>query len=104
MHLGDFNQDGFDDFAIGGKRTDIGAEDTGSLYIYLGPIPALEISNYHARIAGINPFDQISVSMTHSDIDNDGYTDIIVGGRMEQDGTVNQGRVYVFSGQGLLTP
>ncbi len=100
---GDFNNDGYNDFAIGAKRSDIRAEDTGALYLYLGPLADDDYTDFHGRISGINPFDQITVSMTHYDLDQDSWSDFLIGGRLEME-TVNQGRVYVFSGKELFSP
>lgn len=101
---GDFNKDGYDDLAIGipGSRS-----YQGSVAIYFGSANGLSFRA--AQILTNEPnrglplaatYDAFGTMLTAADVNNDGYSDLIIGVR---NGPQNEGMVTVFLGrrQGL---
>ena len=91
--VGDVNQDGYADVVVGAHRDGIG----GMAYVFSGydgsVLHVLESLSpcFDCRFGG-------AVSGA-GDVNGDGYPDIIVGARREENGSgVQAGRVYVFSG------
>lgn len=97
--LGDINNDGYADFAIGAFRADSGSQEgTGKVYVHLGgPVPdtATDLAIYGKAdgerfgwaIAGLGRFD------------GDSYDDFAVGAySFDAPSKTNAGRVYVFFG------
>ena len=101
LSLGDVNQDGFDDFAVGTKSADIGALDTGAVYIYYGPLSGRYDGQYHTRVSGDVESAQISISMNTITLDEDALPDLLIGGRMEA-GIVDEGRIHILLGKDVL--
>jgi len=101
LPLGDINQDGFDDFAVGTKSANVGALDTGAVYIYYGPLSGRYDGQYHTRISGDVESAQISISMNTIMLDEDALPDLLIGGRMEA-GMVDEGRLHILYGKDIL--
>lgn len=96
--IGDFNGDGFADFAIGAPQSDDGGANRGRVYVWFGqgenlPGPAdliLSVGNagdqFGFALAGIGHFN------------NDSYDDLAVGAPYNDTGGADRGRVYIFYG------
>jgi len=89
--VGDFNSDGFADVAVTayGNSTNIGAA-----YIYSGGAGGLSGSPTKT-ISGSNANEKFGSSILSGDVNNDGYTDLVVGGLGYATAT---GRVCIFYG------
>ena len=105
---GDVNNDGFDDIVIGTPNYDRSqtATDCGAVWVHLGSDTGV-VATAHRMF--INPTFQTngyfgrSVS-TAGDVNNDGYSDIVIGAP-GQDGTVSaDGVVYVYQGSATGLP
>lgn len=96
---GDLNGDGYADIAIGSPRYDLnGITNTGIVYIFMGSAaglsqtPATELSlnrpnnGFGTFIAGAG------------DINNDGYSDLLIGTYNAQNSTGNTTEIYVYHG------
>ena len=98
--LGDVNGDGYDDLAVGAVSHDQPAIDAGSVYVYLGsdqgPDAASELRLYPSNGDEGDSFGH-SVSAA-GDVDGDGYDDVIVGGKGDDDLGESSGSAYVYSG------
>jgi hypothetical protein len=103
---GDVNNDGLEDLligapGIGGGEEQTGENENGNVYIFFAgedPIPG-PVSNADIVIKGKETDmyeNYFGLSMATGDINGDGLTDILVGGRSEPNGNV--GEVYVFLG------
>ncbi|MFI5172727.1 MAG: FG-GAP-like repeat-containing protein, partial [Chitinophagales bacterium] len=104
---GDINSDGFSDVVIGASQFDNGQNEEGKVFIYHGsptgistiPAATLESNQIDARFG-------ISVSSA-GDVNNDGYTDIIIGSYYYNNGQNNEGRAFIYHGSAagiVLTP
>ena len=94
--LGDLNQDGYDDFAIGLFESSVGSEDAGEVKVISG-IDGSELFQFF----GDNIDDAFGGSVSSSgDVNNDGINDLIIGATINN----NDGYVKVINGStgGLL--
>ena len=85
--VGDINDDGYDDFAIGAYAADWNGERSGSIYVVFGKASGfsrtIELSELDGsdgfRIDGESVHDVIGDSISAGDVNDDGYNDIIIG-------------------------
>jgi hypothetical protein len=95
---GDVNGDGYSDLIAGAPAYDNGQTDEGAAFVFHGsatginPVPAviLEGNQVNARMG-------VAVS-TAGDVNNDGYSDIIVGANLYDNGETDEGAAFVFHG------
>ena len=95
---GDVNGDGFDDVIIGSRSYDHGENNEGRAFVYLGSAAGLS-----ATPAWTGESDQPDARFGYSvasagDVNGDGFSDVIVGAYLYDDGEVDEGRAYVFYG------
>jgi hypothetical protein len=107
---GDFDNDGYDDLAVGVPSEDLGSvANAGAVEIYFGSASGLitRVSNdfWHQDRSGVadtaDEHDRFGSSLTVGDFDGDGYTDLAVGVPYEDvgsPGVVNAGAVNVLYG------
>lgn len=95
LGLGDFDNDGYDDLAIGVPGDDVvgGASNVGSIHILYGSATGLQASDdqvfWQSDIAQTNEGDDYwGEFLTVGDFDNDGYDDLIVGAPREDEGAL----------------
>ena len=104
-HAGDVNNDGYDDVIVGAYFYDNDTLDEGRVYLYTGSSSGL--SSSAAWTAEGNQYNcMFGVTISSADVNNDGYSDIIVGAYNYDSGTAdtNEGRVFVFTGPGIAPP
>ena len=95
---GDVNGDGYSDVIIGAPNYDSVQSNEGRAYIYLGSLSGLQ-SGYIWKFE-VNQADAkfgYSVACA-GDIDNDGYSDVIIGSPFYDGGLTDEGKVYSFNG------
>ena len=102
---GDVNGDGYSDVIVGANLYDNGQTDEGRAYVYLGSAGGLSLSP-----AWMAESDQSNANFGNSvatagDVNNDGYSDVIVGAFNFQNGEAGEGRAYLYLGSasGLAT-
>lgn len=96
---GDVNGDGYDDVISGATGFDNGMiTDEGKVFIYYGSATGLTLTaNWTAEI--YQPYARFGNSVsTAGDVNNDGYSDVIIGSYLYDNGHADEGRVYVYYG------
>ena len=94
---GDVNGDGYDDIIVGAPYHDIGANDMGRAYVYLGgdPMNTTQV----IVLNGVFVSDHFGHSVSYAgDVNGDGYSDVIVGAIWNDAGGSNAGRAYIYLG------
>lgn len=95
---GDVNGDGYSDVVIGAAGYANGQSFEGAMYVYhgsatgLSTTPSTTIESNQA-----NATYGYSVN-TAGDVNGDGYSDIIVGSHLYDNGETNEGRIYIYHG------
>jgi len=95
---GDVNGDGYSDVIIGAFLYDNGQTDEGRAFVYNGSnLGLLSMATWTAEGNQTNAHFGCSVS-TAGDVNNDGYSDVIVGAKIFDNDQVDEGRVFVYYG------
>ncbi len=95
---GDVNGDGFSDVIISAYGYDNGQSNEGRVYVFHGSSSGLSSTpSWTAESDQVDAYFGISVS-TAGDVNGDGYSDVIVGAYMYDNGQANEGRAFVFHG------
>jgi len=97
---GDVNGDGYSDVIIGARQYDNGETDEGRAYLYHGSATGLSTSSaWTAESNQSNAYFGSSVASA-GDVNGDGYSDVIVGAYSYDNGETDEGRAYVYYGNG----
>lgn len=102
---GDVNGDGFSDVIIGARLFDNGQTDEGSAFVYHGSATGLSTTaNWTAESNQSNAQFGVAVASA-GDVNGDGFSDVIVGANLFDNGQMDEGRAYVYLGSatGLST-
>ena len=97
---GDVNGDGYADVIVGAYRYDVAGQDEGKVWLYHGSAAGLSTTP-----AWTAEGDQADALFGHSastagDVNGDGYADVIVSADWYDAGQENEGRVYLYYGNG----
>jgi FG-GAP-like repeat/FG-GAP repeat len=95
---GDVNADGFSDVIVGAMLYDNGQSDEGQAFVYLGSPAGLATTP--AWTADSNqPLGFFGRSVeTAGDVNDDGFSDVIIGAYSYDNGQAEEGRSYVYLG------
>ncbi len=97
---GDVNGDGYADVIVGAEMYDNGQTDEGRAYVYYGSVSGLSTTaNWTTESDQASALFGFSVS-TAGDVNADGYADVIVGADQYDNGQANEGRAFVYYGNG----
>jgi hypothetical protein len=102
---GDVNNDGHDDVIVGALFFDNGQSEEGRAYVYHGNALGLSATaDWHAESDQADAYFGVSVAGA-CDMNNDGYSDVLVGAYWYDGGESEEGRAYAFYGSasGLST-
>lgn len=102
-NIGDLNNDGVEDLAVGASLDDDGGPDRGAVWILFLNNNGLVISEQKISstaggfVGQLDDDDQFGVSVAAlGDWDNDGVEDIAVGSRLDDDGGSGRGAVWIL--------
>ncbi|MGY6216022.1 FG-GAP repeat protein [Methylolobus aquaticus] len=110
LAAGDFNQDGYDDLAIGVPREDVaGTANAGAINVLLGSAAGLTAAGdqlWHQNTAGIHDLveqdDQFGHALAAADVNADGFDDLAIGVVGEDIGALaSAGAVHLFLGSAV---
>jgi len=101
--LGDVDGDGYGDFAISAHSNDEAGTSAGQVYVMFGdpgPWPAsLGLGSADASFHGEAAHDQAGYAVAGAgDVDGDGFDDIVVGARRNDEAGSNTGKTYLVMG------
>jgi len=92
--LGDVNNDGYDDFLVGAP-----SNGGGKAFIYLGSLTGPK-DTYDWRMEGESDGDGFGWGDCAGDINNDGFDEVIIAARNNDDGGNDAGKVYLYEYNG----
>ncbi len=97
---GDVNGDGFTDLIAGDPSNSSVAQFAGRAYLFLGPLTSdIDTSEAVATISAEAFGDNLGFSVASAgDVNGDGFDDILIGARSNDDNGIQSGRVYLFYG------
>ncbi len=101
---GDVNGDGYDDFLIGAHLNSDAGTYTGRTYLIFGKASGwsmdTDIDDSNASFGGENVNDMASNSIAGvGDVNGDGFDDILIGARYNDEGGNNAGQTYLILGR-----
>lgn len=97
---GDVNGDGLGDLLVGASTANPGGiVKAGSAYLLLAPVANLSLGSASGRYDGIGTDDRAGVAVAGLDFDTDGYSDLVIGSKQHDEGSVDQGAVYLVYGR-----
>ena len=95
---GDVNADGYDDVVVGAYLNDSAYADEGGAWLYLGGAAGPSLTPSWARFGGQSGA-QFGISVAPAgDTNGDGYADVIVGAWGYDNGHVDEGAAFLFTG------
>lgn len=102
--IGDVNDDGYADVAVSGIYYDTGSDtDAGRVAVYLGSASGLETTPAF-EVTG-QAGSEFGMAVAGGDTNADGFSDLVVGAPLWDDGEADEGAVFVYYGSagGLST-
>ena len=95
---GDVNGDGYADVIVGAPYFENGQHNEGRAFVYYGSASGLS-----PTAVWFVESDQANASLgwavsTAGDVNNDGFSDVVVGARMFDNGQTDEGRAFVYHG------
>ena len=93
---GDINADGYADIVVGAPTDDQNDADGGTAYVYLGGPGAVMTEIILTDVAPDPGMAFGGAVSDHTDVDGDGYDDVLVGAHV--DGSADPGTVFVYAG------
>jgi hypothetical protein len=92
---GDLDGDGYSDLLIGAANDDDGGRDAGAVYAVYGPVSGpVSLADAEAKLTGESVSDSAGTGLAVGDLDDDGYSDVVVGAHRHSPG----GTTYIVHG------
>ncbi len=106
MVVGDFNDDGVDDLAVGAPGDDTNGVEAGAVYLFWGPVsaPDLDAASADVILLGEAPYHRSGSALANAgDIDNDGADDLLIGGATGGASTAKGGIAHLVVSSTLVS-
>jgi len=103
--VGDVNNDGYDDIVIGAVSNEEGGENAGKTYLIFGRSTAqwsldINLSEANVCFIGEDSYDSSGYAVAGvGDVNNDGYNDIVIGAKGDEEGGNDAGQTYLILGR-----
>ncbi|HMU08574.1 MAG TPA: FG-GAP-like repeat-containing protein [Ferruginibacter sp.] len=95
---GDVNGDGYSDVIVGAKNYSNGQSNEGAAFVYHGSPTGIN-TTAAATVESNQAFAEIGVSVASAgDVNGDGYSDVIVGADLYDNGQTDEGAAFVYHG------
>jgi hypothetical protein len=94
---GDVNGDGFSDVIVGAPGYDNGQTNEGKVFVYCGSVEGLSTTpswTAESNQAGA----RFGCSVAAGDVNADGFSDVIIGASLFDNGQTDEGRAFVYLG------
>ncbi len=102
---GDVNGDGFSDVIIGAEAFDDDFSDEGKAFVYYGSATGLPAAPNNTPDDANQAIALFGVSVACAgDVNGDGYSDVIIGAEMFDDGFSDEGKAFVYYGSATGLP
>jgi hypothetical protein len=103
LAVGDFDDDGYQDLAVGSPYEEIGSVMAGAVAVYKGNsygrlAPWMMLTQSGSGLAVDEEVDEFGMALAVGDFDNDGIDDLAVGAPGEAIGQIEAGVVFLFEG------
>ncbi|MFN0242088.1 MAG: integrin alpha [Planctomycetota bacterium] len=95
---GDVNDDGFSDVIVGARLFDGGETDEGRVLVYYGSVTGLSATPDWTAESDQAGAEFGGAVATAGDVNNDGFSDVVVGARLFDNGETDEGRAFVYFG------
>ncbi len=95
---GDVNGDGYADVIVGAPRYDNGQTDEGRAFVYLGSAGGLSTTADWTKESDQGSAQYATSVGTAGDVNGDGFSDVIVGAPLFDNGQTDEGRAFVYLG------
>jgi hypothetical protein len=95
---GDVNGDGYSDVIVGAERYENGESDEGAAFVYHGSSSGLS-TTASTQLEANQAFAKMGYSVASAgDVNGDGYSDVIVGAYLYDNGQGDEGAAFVYYG------
>ncbi len=95
---GDVNGDGYSDIIVGAQSYDNGSTNEGVVFVFYGSASGINTSVF-TQLECNQSFANFGHSVKSAgDVNGDGYSDIIVGAHVYDDGNTDEGAAFVYHG------
>ncbi|HRH54814.1 MAG TPA: FG-GAP-like repeat-containing protein, partial [Chitinophagales bacterium] len=95
---GDVNNDGYDDVVVGAYLADYGQDEEGAAFVYHGG-PTGVNTVYAVKMESNQPYGRFGNSVSNAgDLNNDGYSDLIIGALQYNGIATNVGAAFIYHG------
>jgi hypothetical protein len=96
---GDIDGDGYDEVIVGFPFLDNGGTDAGGAYFYWGSPEGISTTRPYTLIVGNQAGAEFGYAVSSAgDVNNDGYSDVVIGAIKYDHDHVNEGHAFVYLG------